>query len=234
MTDLLPGDVISDSIALTGMYELAASLRTVELGRQGGLLVDAGANLGYFSLLWAAANPANKVIAIEASPRNLPLLGRNVEYNRLAGQVDIVPAAVGRAAGKLQFNLGPPDQTGWGGVVKGDSDPDCVTVDVKRIDDLVADGKYVDLLKIDIEGADTWALMGCEELLRERRIGEVWFEENQSRMGALGIGRAEALEFLASVGYEATVVDASTQGIIEWRAFPAGRQDARSARPGRN
>lgn len=73
MHDLIVGDVISGQIALTGFYEYELSKKIVNLGKtsdRGGLLVDVGANLGYFSLLWLGADERNEAIAIEASPRN--------------------------------------------------------------------------------------------------------------------------------------------------------------------
>ena len=56
--ELIPGDAISDCIAFTGVYELGLTRRVVELARDGGTFIDIGANLGYFTLLWAACNPA--------------------------------------------------------------------------------------------------------------------------------------------------------------------------------
>jgi len=220
MCGLLPGDVISDSIALTGLYELEATRRTQELAARGGLMVDVGANLGYFSLLWAAARPDNRVMAFEASPRNVPLLRRNVERNGFGSRVEIAAVAVGKAPGKLGFSLGPQEQTGWGGVTMDPSDTN-VTVDVVRLDDIVNSLPEIALLKIDIEGADTWALLGCERLLRARRVKEIWFEANKPRMRSLGIEPDAAIEFLSSVNYVTRPITPLTGDQVEWRSVPA-------------
>jgi FkbM family methyltransferase len=217
MSGLLPGDVISDSIALTGIYELAATRRTLELGGSGGLMVDVGANLGYFSLLWAAARPGNRVIAFEASPRNLPLLRENIARNGLEDHVQIAAVAAGRARGTLAFDLGPADQTGWGGFSSGPSS-DGVTVEVVRLDEYLRDAPEIALLKIDIEGADTWALMGCERLLRARKVKEIWFEANLPRMTQLGIRAGEASQFLSACGYEVHPIGRASAQMQEWRA----------------
>ena len=88
--NLVAGDCISDPIAFTGVYELAFTRVLVEIARKpGGLLVDVGANLGYFSLLWAAQRADNQAIAFEASPRNVPLLVDNLEANGLGGRVQV-------------------------------------------------------------------------------------------------------------------------------------------------
>src|SRR5206468_8794478 len=79
--DLVPGDVISDCIAFTGVYELKLSRHLLRLASHGGTMIDVGAHLGYFSLLWAGTNRANRCVAVEPSPRNIELLNRNVARN---------------------------------------------------------------------------------------------------------------------------------------------------------
>ena len=108
MTALVEGDIISESIALTGFYELKLSRRIAKAAAQGGRFVDVGANLGYFSLLWLAARPGNTCICIEASPRNLPLLRKNIESNGFQDRCRIrgkQPA--GQERGSIGFELVP-------------------------------------------------------------------------------------------------------------------------------
>jgi FkbM family methyltransferase len=219
MVGLRPGCYISDSLALTGLYERATTQRVLELAARGGVMVDVGANIGYFSLLWANARPENRVFAFEASPRTLPLLRKNVEHNRLGARIDVNAVAVGRESGKLAFDLGPEDQTGWGGVTL-DQGRENVTVEVVRLDDRLDPLQKIDLLKIDIEGADTWALMGCERLLRNGRVREIWFEANLPRMRLLGIEQDAAAKFLASVNYSVSSVGPPSGDLTEWRAVP--------------
>ena len=222
MYDLIPGDVISDNVALTGVHEEALSRRLRALGRLGGLMVDVGANMGYFALLWGQANPGNKVVAIEASPRNLTTLRNNVARNRLSDRVEIIAKAAGKSAGTLPFVTGPADQTGWGGLATALTDQ-AIEVGVIRLDEVLHDAARIAFLKIDIEGADSWALMGCERLLREQRIAEIWFEENRPRMKDLGIRQGEATEFLLDCGYRSVPVTRPDAEVVEWRAQPFRR-----------
>jgi len=76
MKALLPTDCGHRQIAWCGFYELDLSRRISSLAKTGGCLVDVGANAGYFSCIWAAANPLNEVYAFEPSPRNLAMLHR--------------------------------------------------------------------------------------------------------------------------------------------------------------
>jgi FkbM family methyltransferase len=214
--ELIPGDVISDSIAFTGVYELPLSRRLFRLARRGGTLIEVGANLGYFTLLWAAADPANRVFAFEASPRNVELLTRNVARNGFDRRVRVFPQAAGREAGSLAFDPGPAGQTGWGGF----SAAGPVTVDVVRVDQAAEYPPEIAVLKVDVEGADAWALRGCERLLRERRVRQVWFEQNKPRMRALGIPADDAQQYLRSVGYDPRPLSDPRGELVEWSAVP--------------
>jgi hypothetical protein len=91
---------------------------------------------------------------------------------------------------------------------------------VVRIDAAAEYPRDIDLLKVDIEGADAWALVGCERLLRERRVREIWFEQNKPRMKALGVAEDEAQGFLRSVGYNPRPRSDPRGELVDWSAVP--------------
>ena len=215
MFDLIPGDVISGNVAFHGFYEWELSRRIAAHAAKGGLLVDVGANMGYFSLLWAGLSGTGKVVAYEAAPRNIRLFENNVERNHLRDRITLIPKAAGDRHGTVTFDAGPADQTGWGGISAGGS-ATAITVPLVRLDEQLPDAK-IDVLKIDVEGADTWVLFGCEALLKRRAIQTIFFEQQPSRMKLLGIEPGDAQRFLAGLGYECQPLGAE-EG--EWTASP--------------
>ncbi len=213
MFDLMPGDVISGMIAFNGFYEWELTQRIAAHARgEGGLFVDVGANMGYFSLLWAGCG-SGKVVAFEAAPRNIRLFENNVERNGLRDRIALVAKAAGNRSGTVTFEAGPVEQTGWGGIAAAES-ATAITVPMVRLDEELPDAK-IDVLKIDVEGADTWVLFGCEALLKARKIDTIYFEQQPSRMERLGIGPGEAQHFLEKLGYQCRAL--SPDG-IEWMA----------------
>lgn len=216
---LWPTDEGHSNIAFTGFYELHLSKRLNDHARHGGLMIDVGANYGYFSLLWAAASSQNRVIAFEASPRNHAALHRNVTLNGLDSQVEVREMAVGREAGELCFSLGTQEQTGWGGFSDSATET-TVEVPVVTLDSSVSEHELVDVLKIDVEGADTWVLYGSKKLLETKRIRHVYFEQNKERMRLLGIRENEASEFLRKVGYTVKPLSDPNSGLAEYYAAP--------------
>lgn len=113
MHDLIPGDEISGSIAFTGFYEWEVTTQIASRARSGGLFVDVGANMGYFTLLWAGLSRSGSVIAFEASPRNVTLLTNNVSRNECQDRVTVIPKAAGDRRATVTFDTGPKEQTGW-------------------------------------------------------------------------------------------------------------------------
>jgi len=212
--DLEPTDVGHGLIALTGFYELALTRRLTALARAGGLLVDVGANYGYFSCLWAATRSDNRVLALEASPRNVAPLRGNLARNGFAARVEVLELAAGHIDGPVTLAPGPDDQTGWGGIVTQPSES-TVTVPGVRLDTLLGPERIVDFLKIDVEGADTWVLHGADRLLSEHRVRHLCFEHNRTRMAQLGIGERDAAEWLRDRGYRVEQMARD-----EWYATP--------------
>ena len=202
MKNLMIGDLISGSIAFTGLYELVLSQEIKRLSKKGGVFVDVGANLGYFSLLWLNGNKENRVIAFEASPKNHSMIKENIEENNVESRFYLFKKAASDKNGKVFFDLGPQEQFGWGGITNdGILDSRTIEIDTVRLDDALTDENYIDVMKIDVEGADFLVIKGCEELLKQKKIGCIYFEENIVRMEKLGIKLGQAREFLEAVGY---------------------------------
>lgn len=130
--------------------------------------------------------------------------------------------AAGRESGLMEFHQGPENQTGWGGVALSRNPKSTVPVPVVRLDESLASERFVDVLKIDIEGADTWAILGAEALLRGKRIGRIFYEENKTRMRELGIPQGEAETFLHSLGYRVRRLDGRPGAAVsEFEGIPA-------------
>lgn len=215
--NLLSTDVSHGIIALAGFYELTLSRQIANLARAGGLLIDVGANYGYYTCLWAAANSGNRVLALEASPRNIEPLKINVHRNNFAPRVLVREVAAGKEEGVVPFMLGPVDQSGWGGLA-AKNDKATVQVPCVTLDRVASEFNWdcVDVLKVDAEGADTWVLYGAESLLRAKRIRHVFFELHPGRMMGLGIGSTEAASWLTGLGYRLRRLKG-----IEWHATPS-------------
>jgi len=209
MEALRQSDSMHRQIAWLGFYELNLSRKIVSLARTGGILVDVGANIGYFTCLWTGLGTNNLVYAFEPSPDVCSMLRRNIEVNALQDRVKAFEFALGHESGTAMFDPCSEQESGWGGLMTKTS-PNAFLVNVRRLDEMLSADVTVDVLKIDTEGADTWVLFGAERLLRAKQIKHVFFERNESRMAQLGIKPGEAERFLSDCGYRVSSLGAST------------------------
>jgi FkbM family methyltransferase len=163
-------------IAVRRAYEPHVTAVMRALFAPGMTVVDIGANIGYYTLLAATrVGPTGRVIAIEPSAENCDLLRRSVAANGLRN-VTIHPCAAADIDGVIGFHLSdsngqirPRDAgfaatanaSGADGAAQGDR-----PVPARRLDALLADEPRLDLIKMDIEGAEGRALAGMTGLLR--------------------------------------------------------------------
>lgn len=153
------GDWIQHHIFFMGHYEPQLTRWIKNELPAGAVVLDIGANVGAFSLLFAKyAGPAGRVIAVEPHPQNASLLRANLQLNQLT-QVVVVTAAVGSSGALVQLDGFDPRNQGLvrsrpleGGAFGAAS----LVAPQLSGDALVAelDLQRLDLIKIDAEGAD--------------------------------------------------------------------------------
>lgn len=121
-------------------------------------VVDVGANIGYYLLLFRRfIREDGSVLCIEPEPRNLEELRRNIACNTLKN-VKVISAAAGASDGKI--NLTP----GLNAVVHESSKNADIKIDLCKLDSVVT--CQIDFLKIDVEGYEVQVLMGAIETIR--------------------------------------------------------------------
>jgi FkbM family methyltransferase len=154
-------------------YEPATTFVFERLVARGDLVVDVGAHWGYFTLLAATlCGETGGVIAFEPHPRNVSILTKNLQANRVHN-VDAVAKAVsdGEGLAKLFLSRGssgsslislPP------GTELSLDEGGCLPVETVSLDSFFAPlCRKPALIKIDIEGAELVAVNGMRTLIRE-------------------------------------------------------------------
>lgn len=173
------------------MKLLAATLRP------GGVFVDVGANVGFHTVLAAQlVGPAGKVFAVEPAPWTLQLLRANVW--RSATAVTVLPFAASDAAGTVRLAHEAGHRSGAHLVAGGDGGG--TAVDAAPLDELLPE-IVVDVLKVDVEGAEPLVLRGARALL-ERSPGLLVVVEFRDQTHLSGETPAEVLAFYESLGFE--------------------------------
>jgi FkbM family methyltransferase len=169
-------------------------------------ILDLGANIGMFSV-WASRRwPGAHLTAVEPLPRNVAQLRRNLELALPPGTHDVVVAAATTSDGELTFGGGDFTQ---GHILDDGSEGIRVAA---RDTFALADG--VDLLKLDIEGAE-WPIL-ADPRFAELRAPVVMLEHHNEGAPAGRTPEESAEQALRDAGYEVvrTVVEFPGAGVV--------------------
>jgi len=134
------------------------------LVRQGDIVLDAGAHLGTFTR-YALNHGARRVIAFEPEPTNILCFKKTFEDELRSEQVVLVEAALWEHSGTLNLSLVLQGSSASGSVVVNRFP--ATTVTATTVDETVAQLNLdrVDFIKMDIEGAERYALRGARQTI---------------------------------------------------------------------
>lgn len=140
-------------------------------------IIDAGAFQGEISLYFASKYPDAKIYAIEASPENFKLLKKNIGQQFFSTK-NIFPfnTALSSVNGTTMVSIGGGSENTIVDVKDGIKTP-CITLD-KFIQDNQID--KIDLLKIDIEGAEPMLFESIKKHLEKIQV--IYMEITCSRL----------------------------------------------------
>jgi FkbM family methyltransferase len=168
-----------------------------------GVFVDVGANVGALSLPVAACRPDARVICIEADPQIASLLERNVAENERSN-IRIVNCLAGRSDDRqIAFYRAPVAKFGMGSIgPQFGASP--LKLAQRRLDEVLNELSIddIDVVKLDIEGAEFGALQGLCRRLRSRHPPVIVFEFidwAEARIAGQKAGSAQ--QYLLSLGY---------------------------------
>lgn len=200
--DLDPTEHIQRYIYWSGGYEIGFTREFLRALPEGGVLVDVGANVGWYSLTAAKrVGPRGRVLAVEPVETNAARIRRNADLNGFANvQVEVL--ALAEKAGELLLHAPRDDNEGTYSVTSVDADPARrVAVRATTLDDVARGLPRLDVLKIDVQGAELGVLQGARETLA-RFSPLVFCEIHPRHLREIPATPEDAVTLLATAGYE--------------------------------
>jgi FkbM family methyltransferase len=169
----------------------------------GSVVIDVGANIGYFALHFARrVGGAGTVIAFEPGRENVALLRWNVTSAGLHN-VEIVEAALGDHDGEGTLYLNPVHPADHRIFKAGDARPSR-PIRVMTLDGILTDPDVVAriaLIKIDVQGAEMQVLRGMARTLKAATSARLLVEFMPAALIDAGESPEALLEFFDALGY---------------------------------
>lgn len=187
------------------LYGSSESRLLARLMSADAVFFDVGANYGLYALMAATTSGDRaQVYAFEPQPALSRSLVASLKFNRLENVV-VTRAAVSSISGKLTFFV-PRTGSGVGSILRDyaaqQSETDAVEVAAVTLDDFARTNAIsrVDIMKIDVEGAELDVLQGAASFLRNYQP-IVWFEVNPPALVAAGREAADLFAAFQRCGY---------------------------------
>lgn len=187
-----------------GVYEpeMIQVLRTYL--KQGNILVELGANEGYFTAIASQlVGSRGKVIAVEPQDRLQPIVRKNLSLNGCEN-VNVVQVAVSDKPGTITIFISADMNTGSTSAVKISrfSQPTQEIPALPLKDIFEQQGLTTgELLKVDIEGYEYEAIMGSPDLFQSHRVKAIALELHPQHLAKRGLSEKTIVDFLESCGY---------------------------------
>jgi FkbM family methyltransferase len=203
-----------------GLYEAEETRFFLSRVKRGDIVMDVGANVGYYALLASTAvGPDGMVHAFEPIPGNARALTRNVERCGIENvKINVAAVSDGSARELTLYMRAGASNSGWASIAKSATRENApITVPAITIDEYVQKERLsrVDLVKLDVEGAEANVLRGGRTTFTREDAPDLICEINPFLLHRTGSTPAALVEAVRAFGYD--VYDISARGATPFR-----------------
>ena len=201
------------SLSIRGVWEKFETECVKKIIKKGYLVIDVGANIGYYSLIFSKLTGNDgKVFAFEPEPSNFDLLKKNVEINKCQNVV-LEQKAISDKKGRIKLYLHEKNSGGHR-LYSFDYIQRFVEVDVTSLDDYFDqyDSK-IDFIKIDVEGLEVTVMQGMKSLLKNSKDIILVMEFAPSLIKKGGWDPEEYFKILLEQGFRLYEINEKTEKI---------------------
>ena len=202
-------DLIQRTLIVDGIWEPKNTEIFQKIINPGWTIYDVGANVGYFTLLFAkCAGPRGRIIAFEPAKNNFEALTRNIELNpSLSDTIKTEPIALSNKTGRVLLVLDDKGNVGSTRCLERRPETSDES-DGHWAQSLPADeyrrdirGGRIDLIKIDVEGHELKVLEGMLGTLGSAFPPILAIEVRKDTLAGAGVSPEGLYNFTSSTGY---------------------------------
>lgn len=207
---------ISRPILVKGVHEASVTKVFKQYMKPNLRFIDIGANLGYYSLLAASQCPNSKIYSFEPDLKNFQLFSSSITYNQFQDRIQAYCLAVG-SENKIITISDLGNNSNSGARFTGDNkevlrpyihgeNPYFREVEAVQLDSFLPDFK-IDLVKIDIEGYEPFAIQGMFNIIKQNKP-IIFLEFAPSNLKNIGLTEPEKfLQIFTDMEYNINIIN---------------------------
>jgi FkbM family methyltransferase len=197
--------ILAPHLILNGVYESELTKYLLNNIKSDSVFIDVGTNFGYYSCMIAKRvdpGKGGKVYSFEANKSTFTLLEKNMMINWIdKSAISLHCFALSDKEGTVQFR-NYKNKVVNSQMVESDEKAEdlniaeVVTVETKKMDQVLGSGSRVDYVKIDVEGAEFKVLKGAETTIESNPDIKLLIEWNNEQFHRHGASPDEVIAFL--------------------------------------
>ena len=216
---IIDGDKIfldeKDSLLLSinKIYEKNETNFVKDSVNKGDIVIDIGANIGYYTLMFAKlVGDTGKIYAFEPDPKNFSILEKNIQVNGY-NNIILEKKAVSNKLGKSTLYMN--ENSAGSSMHKPNNVVNQIYVDLITLDNYFEVNTITpDFIKIDIEGYELNALKGMESILQSSDKTKIMIEYNPLTKKEFNSDPMDNLTFLSELGFKFKDLNSSAQTFL--------------------
>ena len=188
-------------LSINKIYEKNETNFVKDSVNKGDIVIDIGANIGYYTLMFAKlVGDTGKIYSFEPDPRNFLILEKNIQINGY-NNIILEKKAVSNKLGKSILYVN--ENSAGSSMHKPNNVVNQIDVDLITLDNYFEVNSITpDFIKIDIEGYELNALKGMESILQSSDKTKIMIEYNPLTKKELNSDPMNSLAFLSELGFK--------------------------------
>jgi FkbM family methyltransferase len=183
--------------------------------RPGDVAIDAGASIGLHALGMAAAvGPAGRVVCFEPMPHVADALLRTLRMNGFAERAEVHTAALSDSTGTADLFAAVHSPLSSLFPLPTDVADDPLIVELQTLDAALPPGSRVDVVKMDVEGAEPRVWRGMQRVRAENHRLAIVLEWSASHFARAGENPADFMREILAEGFSVAAIDDEQPGSV--------------------
>jgi len=191
------------ALSINKIWEPRETLTVKKYVKKGDLVIDIGANIGYYTLLFAQlVGPNGKVYAFEPDPINFAVLKKNIEINNYKNVI-LIQKAVSNSNTMTKLYLSKSHAENRIFDSTSDGMPDYIEIETIKLDEFFKNkNEKINFIKMDVEGTEILIVQGMLDFLHKQDNLKIMTEFYPKLIKKLGVEPAEYLKLVSESGFK--------------------------------